>query len=85
MKPKKQALRVVTEDEAGTVSRFTMGPGPHADDAVYLKGSSLTDCTCGSCGRTLTRGVGLEQMQLLVLVCPKCEALNFADGRLVGS
>jgi len=48
-------------------------PGP---DTVYFHGEGLVDAVCGQCGAVLTEGVGLNQVEGIVLVCAACGAHN---------
>ena len=44
-----------------------------------IKGDSKISCMCGACGRQLTDGVGLEQIESVVIQCPGCGAFNDAS------
>ena len=66
---------VIPEPEPNTRAVFVFAGPPGVPFMVGdPPGNVVMDC--GSCGNVLTDGVGVEQLQGIVIKCPKCGSFN---------
>ncbi|MTD13285.1 hypothetical protein GIS00_04895 [Nakamurella sp. YIM 132087] len=77
------ALQVVHRP-AGDVENVRVFTPPlwAGPDHAYISGPGELNSVCGSCGRTLLRGLrDMHHIPGLLFVCPECRACNAIPGR----
>jgi phage FluMu protein Com len=67
----------IPEPPEGTRSVLVWSPA-HVGPCIEGKGEGKGSSTfrCGGCKRVLAKDIGLEQIQNIVLKCPKCSSYN---------
>ena len=68
-------LRVIPEPEEGTRAIF-VSKKPDVTVLMFVEGRDKPVHTCGSCDAPLVIGMGLMQLQGVVLQCNGCGAYN---------
>ncbi len=64
-------MKVIPEPKEGTRTVFIC-----AAPGATMKGDGPRSYQCGTCGKTLVKGVGAMQIVNIVFKCEKCDGFN---------